>query len=298
MVVAVVRRAGDDRAGALAGLIAYYAFFSLFPLLLVLVTVVGWALAGDPALRDRVVDSAVSQFPAVGSDLRDNIGQLEGNGVALAIGLVTALWAGLGVGRGLQVASDTVWSVPIDERPLALAARLRALAVLIVLGTALLVGVVASGFAAGVGGAAPVGRSLGAIAALAAVGAALWATLRILAPRRSWADHLPGAVLAAVGWAVLQLVGTWFVDRVVRRAGGTYGVFAVVIGLLVWLSLLARLLVTAMELNVVRARRLWPRALLAPPRGTLPTPADHRASALDAAAARHVATSPADDTST
>ena len=93
-LVAVSRKSGDDRARPLSALIAHYAFFSIFPLLLVLVTVIGWVLSDHPALRQEVIDSTVAQFPVIGADLTGNVGAIEGSGLALAIGLVTALWAG------------------------------------------------------------------------------------------------------------------------------------------------------------------------------------------------------------
>jgi uncharacterized BrkB/YihY/UPF0761 family membrane protein len=71
----------------------------------------------------------------------------------------------------------------------------------------------------------------------------------------------PGAVLAAVCWTVLQLVGSWFVSHEIRNATPVYGTFALVIGLLAWIQLGAMLTVFAAELNVVWARKLWPRSL-------------------------------------
>jgi YihY family inner membrane protein len=288
-VVGVLRKGSDDRSAALSGLVAHYAFFSLFPLLLVLVTVAGWALADRPDLRDRVLDSAVSQVPVIGSDLRANVGHIEGNGLTLVLGLATALWAGLGMGRGLQHAFDTVWSVATVERPLLLRARLRALAVVGILGGLLVLGSVAAGVVAGVGGASVGGRVGGAAITLALVAAAMVGVFHVLSPREPWSDLWPGALVTTACWAVLQVLGAWFVNRVVSRAGDTYGVFAVVIGLLVWLTLLARTLIVAAEVNVVRARRLWPRSLMGPPMGTDPTEADREAYRLQARAEQRLA---------
>jgi len=265
--VAVIRKGGDDQAGALAGLVAYFAFLAIFPLLLVLVTVAGWALVDHPDLRDRLLDSALSQFPVVGTDLRANVGTIDGSGVVVALGLLAALWAGLGLGRGLQRAFDTVWAVPVSERPLFVAARLRSLAVVTILGATLVIGSGAAALLAGVGGASAPGRIAGAVLTIVVVLAALLVLFKVLSPQEPWSMLWPGALVATVGWLGLQLLGAWFVARVVGRAGNTYGVFAIVIGLLVWLSLLARLLVVAAEVNVVRARHLWPRSLL-PPRPT------------------------------
>ena len=288
-IVAVLRKGGDDGVGALAGLIAYFSFFAIFPLLLVLVTLTGWALSGNPDLRDRILDSALSQIPVIGTDLASNVNPIDGSPLVVVLGLLTALWAGLGVGRGLQRAFDTAWYVPRSERPLLVAARLRALGVVTILGLALVVGSAAAGVVAGIGSASVAGRAAGAVISVALVFAVLLGTFRVLTPTRPWSSLWPGAVVATVGWIVLQVLGAWFVDRVVRRAGDTYGVFAVVIGLLIWLSLLARLLVTAAEVNVVRALRLWPRSLLGPPVSDDDTPADQEAYRRSAGAERRTA---------
>ena len=77
----------------------------------------------------------------------------------------------------------------------------------------------------------------------------------------SWRQLVPGAMFAGTGYAVLQLAGQWYVTRVVNGASATYGTFAVVIGLLSWLYIQAQLTMFGAEINVVAARRLWPRSL-------------------------------------
>jgi membrane protein len=273
-VVGVARKSGDDRARPLAALIAHYAFFSIFPLLLVLVTVLGWALADNPSLRQQVLDSTVAQFPVIGDDLTRNIGSIQGSGIALAIGLLTALWAGIGMGLGMQYAFDTVWAVPRVERTTAVAARVRALGAVAILAVALVVGSAATSFVAGVGAVPVLGRIGVAAIALLAVAGAVLGLFVVLTPSEPWSRLWPGALVSTAGWAALQVVGAWFVGRVVNRAGNTYGVFAVVIGLLVWLSLLARVLVIGAEVNAVLRFHLWPRALLGPPMDAEPTAAD------------------------
>ena len=114
IAVAVGRKFGDDEGGNLTALIAYRAFFSLFPLLLLLTSVLGFVLADDPGLRKDAVDSVLGQFPVVGEQIR--IGSLEGSGVALAVGIVGSLWAGLGVVLATGEALDRIWGVPRGER--------------------------------------------------------------------------------------------------------------------------------------------------------------------------------------
>lgn len=256
--VAVAKKFGDDSGGSLSGLIAYRAFFSLFPLLLLMTTLFGYLLDGNPELRREVVDSTLAQFPVIGEQVQGR--SLQGSGVALAVGLGGALWAGFGVVLATEEALDRVWAVPRRDRAGFLASRLRALGLLALLGGATLASTVLSGLAAGSG--AWLG-AVGGVAISAALNLAVFAAIYHLLssvglPLRA---SLPGAVLAAAGWTALQLLGGWFLAHEVRGATPVYGTFAVVIGLLAWIQLGATLTVLAAELNAVVERRLWPRSL-------------------------------------
>ena len=82
--LAVAKKFGEDRASSLAALSAYYAFFSLFPLLLAFVSILGFVLEGDPALREDIIDTALERIPVIGAELRDDVQPLTGSGVALS----------------------------------------------------------------------------------------------------------------------------------------------------------------------------------------------------------------------
>ncbi len=107
---------GDDNGGRLAAQLTYHGFLSLFPLLLVTVTVLGYVLDGRPVLQEKILDSAVSQFPIIGDQLRQNATSLRGNVWALVVGIGTALWGGLGATQAGQDALATVWNVPRRDR--------------------------------------------------------------------------------------------------------------------------------------------------------------------------------------
>ena len=258
----VFKKFGDDQAGNLAALVAYYAFFSIFPLLLVLTTVLNRVLAGNPDLQRDVLDSALGQFPVIGDQLRENVGGLPGSGLALVIGLVGALWGGMGAVLAMQTALDGVWNVPLKRRPNLLVGRLRALLMLIVLGVGILV-LTFAGPATRAAAGIPVLGSAASLAVSFGLGLGLFlVAFKLLCDADvSWRDLLPGAVAAAVAWSVLQLLGTMFVEHWVRGATSTSGVFAVVIGLLSWLYLQSQLTVLAAEVNVVKREHLWPRSL-------------------------------------
>ena len=115
-VIAVIYKYVDDKGGYLAALITYYAFVSLFPLLLLLTTVLGVVLAGRPSLQEQVVHSALSQFPVIGDQL-DQPRRLSGGTVGIVVGIAGALYGGLGAGQAIQHAMDTVWAVPRNVRP-------------------------------------------------------------------------------------------------------------------------------------------------------------------------------------
>lgn len=258
-LAAVVKKFGEDQAGQLAALIAYYAFVSLFPLLLVFVTVLGFVLQGDPGARERILDGALGQFPIIGDQLR--LHSLSGSGVALAIGLVSSLVAGLGVMSAAQNAFNRIWSVPFKHRPGFLPSRARSLRTLAILAALSIVSTTVAGF---VSSSAPgtLERIGGAFVTFAFSIALFMAAFRLLsAVEVDWRELLPGVLTAAVFWQLLEYLGTYYVNHELRRTEPLYGVFALVLGLLAWLYIGAQLTIFAAEINVVRARRLWPRSL-------------------------------------
>jgi membrane protein len=270
---AVVKKFGDDRASQLAALIAYYGFLSLFPLLLVFATAAASVLEGDPDLQRRLIDSVLEQFPVVGSEIGEvideSVRELSGSPLALTVGIVGALWTGTAVVAAAQQAMDDVWDVPRAERARLLGRIVRAFLLLLVF----VASIVLSTFLAGTG--TETGWGLVAVRAMSIVGLVLVSVsvfafaFRVLTVASiSWRQVLPGAVVAAVGWTVLLLVGSWIVERQISQASAVYGFFATVIGLLAWIYLAAQLFLFAAEINVVRARRLWPRSLAVPPLGS------------------------------
>ncbi len=260
-VIAVIYKYVDDQAGYLAALLTYYAFISLFPLLLLLTTVLGVVLAGRPEWREDIYDSALAQFPLIGDQLSEP-SRLSGGTAGVVIGIVVALYGGLNVGQALQNAMENIWAVPKNLRPDPIRSRLRSLVLLLVLGTALVVttALVAVGRFLG-----PVGAVAVVVAALALNTGVLVVAFRVTTTRAlSVRDVLPGALAAAVIWQLLQWFGASYVQHVVGSASVTNSVFAVVLGLIAFLYLISTVLLICAEVNVVRVDRLHPRALLTP----------------------------------
>lgn len=260
--VAVVKKFSDDQAGSLAALVAYYAFFSLFPLLLVFVTILGYVLQGHPHTQQTISDSVLGQFPIIGKQIQGH--ELHGRAASLVIGILASVWAGLGVTQAAQNAFDKVWAVPFKERGDFFEKRLRGFALVASLGLLFLISSIVSGLV--VGGLGGVATKIGGIVLSMTLNLAMFAAaFRLLTTASVPTRCLSiGVIVAAILWELLQLAGGFYVDHVIRHATATYGLFATVIGLLAWLHLGAQATLYAAEINVVVARRLWPRSLFSP----------------------------------
>jgi membrane protein len=258
-VVAVIKKLADDQGGQLAALIAYYAFVSLFPLLLILVTVLGFVLQGNPGAQEEILNSTLGQFPLLHDQLK--LHSLSGSGLALAVGIVGSLLAGIGVMGATQSAFNRIWNVPFKQRPDFLKSRLRSLRMVAILGAMAIISTVAAGFVGAASHGAP--KVVAGVIVAFALNVALFMTAfkLLTATELHWRKLAPGVVLGAVFWQLLQHLGGFYVDHELKRTGPLYGVFALVLGLLAWLYLGAQLTIIAAEVNVVKARRLWPRSL-------------------------------------
>ena len=263
--LAVVYKYFDDFGAYLAALLTYYGFVSLFPLLLLLSTVLGFVLSGDQRLQHEVLSSALHQFPVIGGDL-DQPKRLGGGPVGLVVGILGSLYGGLGVAQAFQYAANTVWAVPRNSRPNPFRVRGRSLLLLATAGSALLGTTtlsILSGGGAGALGAA--GRWL-TLAASVVINIAVSVFAFRFAPARrlSVRDVVPGAIAAAVIWQLLQSFGIIYVRHVVQHASATNAVFAFVLGLLAFLYITATAVLLCAEINVVRVSHLHPRSLLTP----------------------------------
>jgi membrane protein len=266
--IAAWKKFGDDQAGNLAALIAYYAFASIFPLLLVLVTVLDIVVRDNPALKQQVIDSALASFPVIGPQLTSNVHSLQATGVALVIGLVGTFLGAQGVANALQNALNSAWEVPFSERPGFPWSLLRNLGMIVFVGTGEIATVILSGIAGGAGhlltGAS---AHIGAVAVSLVLNMGLfWLAFRLGTARQVAARDLRlGAVLAAIAWQALQILGTYLVSHSLAKTSSLYGVFGIVLGLIAWLYLQAQITLYAVEINVVHTLRLWPRSLAPPP---------------------------------
>ena len=291
--LAVVYKFADDQGTYLAAQITYYGFVAVFPLLLLLATILGYVLHGDSHLQRQVLDSALAQFPVIGGQITANIRSFHGSTPGLVIGMLGCLYGGLGVVQAVQTMLNQVWGVPRNSRPNPIRARLRSLLLLAFGGVSVIVTTVLSalGSAADAYGASlDVGvRTLATAAAIALNVTLFTVAFKVLTARSVTIGQIrAGAVAAAVTWQALQWAGTLLIGHELKGATATYGLFALVLGLLASIYLGAVTTVICAEFNAVRAGQLWPRSLLAPFTDNSDlTPADQRAYTSYAKTERH-----------
>ena len=290
--IAVVYKYVDDQATYLAVIVTYYALFAVFPLLLLATSILGFLLQGDADLQRRVLDSALSQFPVIGDQFRRPEG-LTGSTAAVVVGSIAATYGAMGLGTAVQNATNIAWQIPRNSRPNPFLLRVRGLFIVAFGGLAVLGLTTASVLVSNTTVIAWFEESelrwLARVASVLVVGGVLFVLMRLTAARPDrQRTTLPGAMLTAVLWHLLQQIGTVYVTHVLAGADTVNQTFGLVLGLMAAIFLVAVTGMLGVELNVVLARRLWPRALLTPfTDSVVLTDADRRAYSGYAEAQRH-----------
>jgi YihY family inner membrane protein len=275
-VFGVIKKYGDDNAGQLAASLTHTGFVTFFPLLLVLATVLGLVAAVDPGLRHSVDSAVAAQFPLIGKQLTGNVGALKRSSlIGLIVGLLAVIWGTSGLAQSAMFAMAQVWNVPGPQRPGYLQRLGRA--GLFLLG--LLIGVVATTGLASLSAFGQRNPAIigGADALAVVVNVGMYAFgFRVLTPKGIPARNLlPGAVVAGILWTALQAGGAVVIKHYLHSES-VYHIFAIVLALIAWIYLLVEITLYSAEVNVVLARRLYPRSMLQPPL----TEADRAALAL------------------
>ncbi|HUS43441.1 MAG TPA: YihY/virulence factor BrkB family protein [Ilumatobacteraceae bacterium] len=241
-------------SGRNASVLAFFGFLSIFPLMLAATTILGFVLEGNDDLQQRIIDGALADIPVLGQQLEADPSSLGGNWWALIIGLGAALWSATKAFVALQGAQDDVWEVAVDHRDAMPHQRAKALLGLVFIGAAQ-VGSVAITSVVNAAGLPEAGR-IGLLAATAAINIGVLAAMfrYLTAAGPTWRDVWPGAVIAGLLYSVLQYFGTGIVRQITNNAGDTYGQFALVLGLVTWLSLLSISALMSTEFNAALVR--------------------------------------------
>lgn len=239
-------------SGRNASLLSFFAFLSIFPMLLAATTILGFVLEGNDELRERLVDGALKDIPGLGTDLA--AGSIDGNVWALVIGLTGALWSASKAFVGLQGALDDTWEIDVDDRAGLPVQRGRAMLGILILGGAQIgsIAIATVVNAAGLHVLGNIALIAGTVVVNVVVIAAMYRFLTSASP--SWRDVWIGACIAGVLFTSLQHFGTTIVKNITENAGDTYGQFALVLGIVTWLGLVAITTLMCAELNAARTR--------------------------------------------
>ena len=257
---AVIKKYGEDEAGYQAALLTYYGFLSLFPLLLVLTTLVSAFGGNHEALKQTVLHGLTSYFPSFGDQL-SKVQSIHKNGLALVVGILFSIYGARGVADAFRNGVNHIWETPKSQRPGFPKANLQSLAIVGIGGGGFLLASISSAVAAGAGH--------GILFRLLSVALNLFILFWVfrLLLNLALPDHLPsrntrsGAAAAAIGLVVLQLLGGLILKNELKNLNAVYSIFALSLGLLFWLFLQAQMIYYAVEIASVRSFRLYPRGI-------------------------------------
>jgi membrane protein len=257
---ATVKKFSEDQSSGLASMIAFWAFFSIFPLLLALVTILGYVLPAST--RTSVLNNVASYFPLLDTS---TVHGLTGSWWPVVFGLLTAIWSGTAVTRTTEQAFNSVWEIKKVDRPGFVDKMKHSLLALVTIGLGLVLSVVISSLAMGSSSGVHVSwwqRLLGYVISIALDIGIFVAAFRLLTSKAvGIRDVLPGAILAGVAFWFLQEVSSFIIANRLRSVQSVYGTFATVVVMLWWFYLQAQITLFGAQLNVVLKERLYPRSL-------------------------------------
>ncbi len=274
--LAIVKKYGEDRGGYLAALLTYYGFLSLFPLLLILVTILQLWFRNDPTVKNEVSTSVGHFFPLLGNQLQTQIHGMRSAGLGLVVGVVITLYGARGAADALRYAMDNMWQIPLHKRVGFPKNIIHSLAIMAAGAAGFAATAAVSSFTAALGHstwAKVLANVLGFIVLMLMYGY----MFRIATSGRvRYRFMLVGAAIAGLCIQLLLSFGSILLKHQLGHLDSVYGTFAVVLGLLFWIYLIAQIMVFSAEIDTVRHFSLYPRSIS----GQLQTDADRDAHTL------------------
>ena len=281
---AVIKKYGEDNGGYQAALLTYYGFLSLFPLLLVMVTLLQLWFRGEPVVKNDVIGSVGHFFPLLGSQLETQIHGMRQAGVGLVIGLLITIYGARGAADAFRFGVDNMWQIPKNKRAGFPKNILHSLAIMAAGLAGFAATIAATGFTAALGHTWWA-KGLANISGFVILTFVLGYAFRIATLGRiRYRYMLLGASIAAFIVQVLLSFGGVVLAHELKKLDSFYGTFAVVLGMLFWLYMIAQVVVFAAEIDTVRHFGLWPRSSS----GRLQTKADRQAYNLYAQTEKYI----------
>ncbi len=241
-------------SGRNASLLSFFFFLTIFPLLLAATTALGLLLRENAELQQEIIDGALDDLPVLGSQLEADPTSLDGNVFVLIFGLLLALWSATKAFVALKGALDDIWEIDVDDRAGMHGQRVRALLGILILGGAQLATMAITVIVNSANVPVVADWALVFAGACINIGALLLIYRYLTDATPTWRQLLPGAVAGGIVLTAIQHFGTLIVASITENASDTYGQFALVLGLVTWLGLLAISALMAAEFNAARVR--------------------------------------------
>jgi membrane protein len=258
----------EDHMTDWAAALTYYGLLSLFPALIVLVSILG--LFGDPQSTTKTLTDIVNKL-GPGSAASTYAGPIKSitsdrsaSGVLFVVGLASALWAASGYVGAFMRASNIIYETPEGRpfwklRPLQLGVTLAMVLMLAAVALALvLTGPIVDAIAGplGISGTATTIWDIAKWPVMLGVVLLIFAVLYHASPNAklpSFKWVTPGALFAIVVWIVASAAFAFYVANF-GSYNKTYGTLGGVVVLLVWMWISNCALLLGMQLNAERER--------------------------------------------
>jgi membrane protein len=263
----------DDACYRLGASLAFYALFSLFPLLLLAVSIIGFFLGSDSAVREKVLGSvANATSPEFRVLLDQTLESMQSHqtarGIGAAVGIVTLFFGASGVFSELHSTLNLIWRVKARASKgiwltVVNAVKDKAISFAVVIGAAVavIVSLIVSTALSALGATAPgaIGNALlwQAVEMVTSIAflTVLFAAMFRMLPRTEvqWRDVAGGAGLTALLLALLKRLLAFYLAHLGSYAA--YGAVGAVLGLLTWIYLASLFLFYGAEFSRVYAER-------------------------------------------
>jgi membrane protein len=260
--VAVIKRYMDDRVGKQAALVTYYTFLSLFPLLLIFITIIGILITNNIKLENQIMQSVYQLFPALGDDLQKNVKSLHTSGLALFLQSLVFLYGARGLASILQETFNNIWHIEHEHRPGFWDDHLRSFMMMLAVGLGMTIG---AGVSLLLSSIFKVGWMSAILITVVNIGVTFWLFLSVfrLGTSEKISTHklMLGAFIATLGVLLVQRLGGIIMSHELQRLQGLYGSFALALGMLFWIYLQAQVILYAIVITIVRTERDYPKKL-------------------------------------
>lgn len=261
IIISVIKKYGEDRGGFQGALITYYGFLSLFPLLLILVSLLHHLPEGN-RIATQVANSITGYIPVLGNSLQSNVHGYKSLGLDVVFELFVLLYGARGVADAFRHTVNTIWRIPEDERSGFWAALLKNYTLVFIGGFGFIAASVAANFAGQLRQRLSIHFSLVILSLVLLFGSFQFIMRVAHAKQLHFRDIWLGAALSTAGLFLLQNIGGAILIHELHNMNNIYGTFALVLSIIFWIYLQIQIILYGMELDTVRRLRLWPRKLL------------------------------------